>query len=152
VYPNQIYNYRFLDDMIAEFYETEETMLKLIQVFSGIAIFIGCLGLYGLVMFMASQKTKEIGIRKVLGSSIAQILWIFGREFASLILIAFVIAAPVAGLLMNSWLQDFKFHVPMSPLFFAATVLLMLVIAGITVGYRAIKTALMNPVKAIRVE
>jgi len=152
VYANQIYNYQFLDDQIAAFYKTEEVMLKLIQVFAGIAIFIGCLGLYGLVMFMASQKTKEIGIRKVLGSSIGGILWIFGREFAGLIFIAFVIAAPIAGWMMNSWLEDFKFRIPMSPLFFAATILLMLLIAAFTVGYRAIKTALMNPVKAIRTE
>lgn len=151
-YPNQIYEYHFLDERIAEFYETEETMLKLIQSFSFIAIFIGCLGLYGLVMFMASQKTKEIGIRKVLGGSIGQILWIFGREFARLITIAFLIAAPVAGWLMNNWLQDFKFHIPMSPLFFVLTIGLMFVIALLTVGYQAIRAALMNPVKSLKTE
>lgn len=152
IYPNQIYEYHFLDDQIADFYETEATILKLIQAFSFIAIFIGCLGLYGLVLFMASQRTKEIGIRKVLGSSISQILWIFGKEFARLIVIAFVIAAPLAGWLMHNWLQNFKFHIPLSPLFFVATIGLMFVIAFLTVGYQAFRAALMNPVKSLKTE
>jgi putative ABC transport system permease protein len=152
MYPNQIYEFQFLDDRIAEFYETEATMLKLIRTFSFIAIFIGCLGLYGLVLFMASQKTKEIGIRKVLGSSIGQILWIFGKEFARLILIAFIIAAPVAAWLMHNWLQDFKFHIPLNPVFFVLTIVLMFVVAFLTVGYQAIKAALMNPVKSLKTD
>ena len=152
MYPNQIYEFQFLDDRIAEFYETEATMLKLIQTFSFIAIFIGCLGLYGLVLFMASQKTKEIGIRKVLGSSVGQILWIFGKEFARLIGIAFIIAAPVAAWLMHSWLQDFKFHIPLSPLFFLMTIGLMFVVVFLTVGYQAVKAALMNPVRSLKTE
>jgi putative ABC transport system permease protein len=151
-YPNQVFEYHFLDERIAEFYETEETMLKLIQAFSCIAIFIGCLGLYGLVMFMAAQKTKEIGIRKVLGGSVSQIIWIFGKEFARLILIAFLIAAPVAGWLMHNWLQNFKFHISLSPLFFAATILLMCMIALLTVGYQVIKAALTNPAKSLKSE
>jgi putative ABC transport system permease protein len=151
-YPAQVYEYHFLDERIADFYETEATMLKLIQAFSFIAIFIGCLGLYGLVLFMASQRTKEIGIRKVLGSSVSQILWIFGSEFARLILIAFVIAAPVAGWLMHNWLQDFKFHVPLNPLFFVATIGLMAVIAFATVGYQAIRAARMNPARSLKTE
>jgi ABC-type antimicrobial peptide transport system permease subunit len=152
VYPNQIYEYHFLDDQIADFYDTEATILKMIQVFSFIAIFIGCLGLYGLVLFMASQRTKEIGIRKVLGSSIGQILWIFGKEFARLILIAFFIAAPLAAWLMHNWLQNFKFHIPLSPLFFVATIGLMFVVAFLTVGYQAFRAALMNPVKSLKTE
>ena len=151
-YPTQIFDYHFLDDRIAALYETETIMLRLIQAFSFIAIFIGCLGLYGLVLFMAAQRTKEIGIRKVLGSSVSQILWIFGSEFARLILIAFVIAAPVAGWLMHNWLQDFKFHIPLNPLFFIGTIGLMAVIAFATVGYQAIRAARMNPARSLKTE
>jgi len=151
-FPNQIYEYHFLDAQIAEFYTTEETMLGLIQAFSFIAIFIGCLGLYGLVLFMVSQKTKEIGIRKVLGSSTGQILWIFGKEFARLIVIAFIIAASLAGWLMHNWLQDFKFHIPLSPLFFVMTIGLMFLIAFLTVGYQAVKAALMNPARSLKTD
>jgi len=152
VYPNQIYSYQFLDDSIAEFYETEQTMLNLVQVFALIAIFIGCLGLYGLVMFMAVQKTKEIGIRKVLGSTVSQILWIFGKEFARLILIAFLIASPAAWLLMSGWLENFKYRINISPLYFVMTIVLMFVIAAVTVGYHAVRAAFANPVKSLRTE
>ncbi|HET7180456.1 MAG TPA: ABC transporter permease, partial [Chryseosolibacter sp.] len=95
MYPERYYSYQFLDDEIREFYETEETMLKLVMVFAAIALTIGCLGVYGLVSFMAVRKTKEIGIRKVLGGSIAHILWLFGREFSRLVLLAFLFAAPL---------------------------------------------------------
>jgi putative ABC transport system permease protein len=151
-YPTQVYDMHFLDEQIAEMYGTEETMLQLIQAFALIAIFIGCLGLYGLVMFMAAQKTREIGIRKVLGSSIGQILWIFGKEFSRLILIAFLVAAPLAGWLMHNWLENFKFHVPLSPLFFTATIGLMFLIAFATVSYQAIRAALTNPAKSLKSE
>lgn len=152
VYPNQLYESHFVDEQVAQFYEAEQTMLTLIQAFSFIAIFIGCLGLYGLVTFMAAQRIKEIGIRKVLGGSIAHILWLFGQEFARLIIIAFLIAAPVAGWLMNNWLKDFRFRISLSPLIFLATALLMFVIAALTAGYQATRAALMNPAKSLKSE
>lgn len=152
MYPEKLYEFQFLDDKIAEFYETETTMLQLIRIFSFIAIFIGCLGLYGLVAFMVSQKTKEIGIRKVLGSSMREILWIFAKEFALLIVIAFVIAAPLGWWLMHSWLQDFEYHISIGVAEFALAILLIAAVTAITVGYQSIKASLMNPVKSLRSE
>ena len=151
-YPDQIFESQFLDEDIARFYETEDRMLQLIQVFSFIAIFIGSLGLYGLVSFMAAQKTKEIGIRKVLGSGVTQILWIFGKEFSLLILVAFGIAAPVGWWVMNSWLQDFKFHIQMSIWTFASAILMTFFVAALTVAYKSLRAALMDPVKSLRSE
>ena len=150
--PGKIYEYQFLDERIAEFYETEETMLKLIRAFSLIAIIIGCLGLYGLVSFMAAQKTKEIGIRKVLGSSVTEILWIFGKEFSVLIVAAFAVAAPVAWWLMNAWLRDFKYHIQIGPLIFILAIGITMTIAMFTVGWKSLKAALANPVKSLRTE
>jgi putative ABC transport system permease protein len=150
--PNNIYESKFLDAGIAELYETEDLMLKLVQAFSFIAIFIGCLGLYGLVAFMAAQKTKEIGIRKVLGSSIAQILWLFGKEFSRLIVIAFLVAAPLAWWAMHAWLQDYKFRINISIWFFVIAISSTFMVAAFTVGYQAIKAARANPVKSLRTE
>ena len=151
-HPDQLFDYEFLDDDIASFYETETLMLKLIQVFSALALFIGCLGLYGLVSFMAAQKTKEIGIRKVLGSSIAQILWIFGKEFARLIVIAFVIAAPLAWWLMQNWLADFEYKTDIGAGIFVWALLGTFIVAFATVSYQAVRAALMNPVHSLKSE
>jgi ABC-type antimicrobial peptide transport system permease subunit len=151
-HPDKLYEYEFLDDDIATFYKTESLMLTLIQVFSALALFIGCLGLYGLVSFMAAQKTKEIGIRKVLGSSIAQIIWLFGQEFTRLILVAFVLAAPPAWWLMNAWLADFKFKTEIGVGIFIWALLATAGIAFITVSFQSVKAALMNPVKSLRSE
>ena len=114
MYPEQIYEYQFLDQQTAEFYEAEQSVLKLIQVFSAIALFIACMGLYGLVSYMAVQKTKEIGIRKVLGGSVANILWIFGKEFFLLILVAFSFASPIGWWIMTKWLQNFEYSFTMT--------------------------------------
>jgi len=151
-HPDQLFEYEFVDADIAAFYETETLMLKLIQTFSLLALFIGCLGLYGLVSFMATQKTKEIGIRKVLGSSIVQILWIFGKEFTRLILFAFAIAAPLAWWLMNGWLADFKFKTDISLWIFASALLATFIVAFLTISFQAVKAALMNPVKSLQSE
>lgn len=151
-FPNQVYESSFLADRIAAFYETEEMMLKIIQAFSLIAIFIGCLGLYGLVSFMAAQKTREIGIRKVLGSTVGEILWIFGKEFTLLIGIAFLIAAPMAWWFMHNWLQNFKFHITIGPSVFLLAIGATLAVSFLTIGYRSWQAARMNPVKSLKTE
>ncbi len=151
-YPDYVFEYEFLDKSIAKFYSLEEAMLTLIRVFSGIAIIIGCLGLYGLVSFMVTQKTKEIGVRKVLGASVGQILWLFGKEFSQLILLAFLIAAPFGGWLMHSWLQNFTYRIGLSVSVFAWALICTTIIAMLTVSYQAIRAALTNPVKSLKTE
>lgn len=152
MYPDKLYEYTFLDNDIAEFYKAEDTMMKLIQVFAVIAIFIGCMGLYGLVSFMAAQKTKEIGIRKVLGSNIHQILWIFGKEFLLLIIISFILAAPVGWWVMNGWLQDFEYKIEINVWVFVLAIGITSLVALMTVCYQSLRAALMNPVISLKAE
>ena len=141
-----------MDENIASFYEQEDQLSLLYKIFAGIAIFISCLGLYGLVSFMAVQKTKEIGVRKVLGASVKNIIFLFSKEFTILILVGAVIAVPIAWLLMNSWLQNFVFRIKMNAGIFITAILISIIIAWIAVGYKSIKAAIANPVKSLRSE
>jgi putative ABC transport system permease protein len=152
MYPDLMYEYDFLNEQTAEFYEAENTMLSLVQVFSGIALFIGCMGLYGLVSFMAVQRTKEIGIRKVLGGTISHILWIFGKEFSRLVIIAFLIAAPLAWWIMSQWLENYVYRIDFTIWFFVLELTVISVIVLVTVGYQSLRAALMSPVNSLRTE
>ena len=127
-------------------------MMKVIQAFCLVAILIGCMGLYGLVSYMANQKNKEIGIRKVLGSSVSQILWIFGREFSLLILISFAVAAPAGGFLMGQWLQEFKYKISIGPWIFIAAIAATSAVCLCTVFVRSFRAARKNPVQSLRTE
>jgi ABC-type antimicrobial peptide transport system permease subunit len=124
----------------------------LYKIFAGLAIFICSLGLYGLVSFMAVQKIKEVGIRKVLGASVSNIIYLFSKEFTVLIVIAFLIAAPLAYFMMNSWLQSFVYRINLGAGVFILAVAISVLIAWLTVGYKALKAALVNPVKSLRSE
>jgi len=151
-FPNHVYKMEFLDERIANFYKQEEKISDLLRMFAGIAVVIGCLGLLGLISFMAEQRTKEIGVRKVLGASVSDILIIFSKEFIALIVVAFVVAAPLAYWVMRQWLEDFEFRITIGAGVFVVSILTTIIIAGITVGYRTFKAATANPVHALKYE
>jgi len=152
MYPDHIFSYEFLDEHIREFYEGEQRMSVLFTVFTSIAIFIGCLGLFGLATFMVNQKTKEVGVRKVLGASVESILVLFSKEYVKLITIAFVIASPFGWYLMNRWLEQFAYKITIGPSTFVIGFAVTLAIAIFTVGYRSMKAAIANPVKSLKCE
>jgi ABC-type antimicrobial peptide transport system permease subunit len=152
VYPNYIFEHTFLDDQIANFYNGERKNAYTLGFFSIIAIFIGCIGLFGLVSFMVQQKVKEIGIRKTFGATVFQIVSILSKEFALLVGISFLLATPLAFYFMQKWLSNFAYKYNMTGLEFAAGLILTLVISMLTVGYRSIQAARANPVDALRTE
>jgi ABC-type antimicrobial peptide transport system permease subunit len=152
LFPETIFDYTFLDQQIARMYENERKTSQLFQIFSAIAIFIGCLGLYGLVSYMANQKTKEIGIRKVMGASAANIFGIFSKEMLKLVVIAFLIATPLAWYVMKSWLEGFNYKVTLSPVFFVSAMLISMTVAFVTIAYKAIAASYANPVDSLKSE
>ncbi len=152
IYPEYVFECDFMDEQVADFYRQESIILQLVRVFAGIAVFIGCLGLYGLAAFMVVRKTKEIGIRKTLGASLTAILWLFGKEYIRLILIAFVVAAPLAWWLMNGWLQEYAYRISIGAGIFTLSLLSTFGLAALTVGFQSVRAALANPVKSLRSE
>jgi ABC-type antimicrobial peptide transport system permease subunit len=141
-----------LDDKIANFYKQENQLSQLYKIFAAIAIFLSCLGLYGLASFMAVQRIKEVGIRKVLGATAGNIVYLFSKEFIILIAIAFAIATPIAWHYMHQWLQDYAYRINISWWLFAAGGLAAIIIALATISFQAIKAAIANPVKSLRTE
>ncbi len=150
--PERAFEYSFLDADFAALYESEERMKTVVENFSSLAILIACLGLLGLASFMIQQRTKEIGVRKVLGASVSQIVVLLSRDFAQLVGIAFVVATPVAYLMMNSWLQSFAYRAAIEWQIFVWAGLFALIMACLTVSYQAAKAALANPIEALRYE
>ncbi|MCW3116041.1 MAG: hypothetical protein JWM28_123 [Chitinophagaceae bacterium] len=152
LFPGNLFSYEFLDDHIAKWYRQEQKEYIAFKLFSGIAILIGCLGLYGLVAFAAAQRTREVGIRKVLGASLADIILLFSKEFVVLIIAAFFIAAPVAYYVMHNWLENFAYKIDIGAGIFITAIITSFLIAGFTIGYQAIKAGIANPVKSLRTE
>ncbi|MEQ9302260.1 MAG: FtsX-like permease family protein [Cyclobacteriaceae bacterium] len=151
-FPNDPFEYEYLDEQLAQNYEAEDRLSQLFTVFAVIAIFIGCLGLFGMISYMVNQKLKEVGIRKVLGASISNVVGLFSTEFVKLLVVAFLIAAPLAYYYMNEWLTEFAFRIALGPGIFLIALIVSLVIALATVGYRAFRAATVNPVLTLRNE
>jgi putative ABC transport system permease protein len=152
VIPDFPFEYRFLVDDFEYYYRSEERMGDLLKYFSILAVFIACLGLFGLASFTAEQRTKEIGIRKVLGASAPQITLLLCREFFVLVLLANIISWPVAYFVMKGWLQDFAYRTGLGVFTFVMTMVLALIIALLTVSFQAVKAAVANPVDALKYE
>ena len=151
-FPKGLFKYDFLDDTIAQLYQEESRLSSLFQLFAGLAIFIACLGLWGLVAFITQQRTKEVGVRKVLGASVAQIIFLLTREFTWLVGVAFLIAVPLAWWGAQKWLANFPYHTHLEAWIFLGAGILVLLAAWLTVGYKAVRAALANPVEALRSE
>jgi ABC-type antimicrobial peptide transport system permease subunit/AraC-like DNA-binding protein len=151
-FPDFVYEYKFLDEKIGSFYKQETQLAALYKIFAAIAIFLSCLGLYGLASFMAVQRIKEVGIRKVLGATAGNIVYLFSKEFIVLIAIAFAIATPIAWYYMHQWLQDYVYRINISWWLFAAGGMAAIIIALVTISFQAIKAATANPVKSLRSE
>lgn len=146
------FSFTFLDEDITKRYETEARFLQVFTVLSALAIFIACLGLFGLAAYTAAQRTKEIGIRKVLGASVQSIVMLLSKDFLLLIGIAALIAFPVAGWAMNNWLESFAYRIEVQWWMLALAGIVALSIAILTISFQAIRAAVMNPVKSLRSE
>jgi ABC-type antimicrobial peptide transport system permease subunit/AraC-like DNA-binding protein len=151
-FPDFVYEYKFLDEKIGSFYKQENQLAALYKIFAAIAIFLSCLGLYGLASFMAVQRIKEVGIRKVLGATAGSIVYLFSKEFIILIAIAFAIATPIAWYYMHQWLQAYAYRISISWWLLASAGVVATIIALATISFQAIKAARANPVKSLRSE
>lgn len=150
--PDERFDYEFLDDSLALFYENEQRTAKIFNAVTLIAIFIGCLGLYGLISFMTNNRLKEVGIRKTLGAGTGSIIHLFSSEFVRLVLAAFILAAPLGYYYMDVWLQDFAFRIDLDIWMFAAALGASLAMALATISYRSYLAAKSNPVETLRYE
>ncbi len=146
------FDYFFLNEKLNQYYESDFRLLTALNIFSGLAIFIACIGLFGLSIYTAKQRTKEIGIRKVLGATVSQLALLVSKDFIVLVVAAILIASPLAWWAANKWLLDFAYRIQISGWIFLTAGFLAIIIALLTVGYQAVKVALSNPVKSIRTE
>lgn len=150
--PAVPFEFKFGDELVAQAYESEVLIGKLSTFFAFLAIFISCLGIFGLASFVAEQRTKEIGVRKVLGASVFNVWGLLSKDFILLVIISFIIAAPIAWYFMNDWLQNYEYHTPINWWIYVATCAGAVLITLATVSFQAIRAALANPVKSLRTE
>jgi putative ABC transport system permease protein len=150
--PEYPFDYQYLDDIFDRAYQTEIKTSRLINWFAGLTILVACLGLYGLASYRVEQRIKEVGIRKVLGASVLKILALLSKDFLKLLVIAFLIAAPIAYYFMSEWLNNFAYRISIGLFSFVFTFAVMVTIAGLAVGYRSYKVAVSNPVNSLRME
>ncbi len=151
-FPGNPFDYFFLDEYFQEQYKADKQFGKTFGLFAGLAIIVACLGLFGLVSFVTTQRTKEIGIRKISGAGIASILLLLTKDFIKPILISFAIATPITYYLLQKWLENYAFKVSINPWMFVLPALMILVIAFITISTQTIKAASANPVNSLRTE
>lgn len=152
LFPDYPFGYTFLDDQFAQMYKTESVMGTISWYLAGIAIIISCLGLFGLITFLASQKAKEIGIRKVLGASVLSIIGLLSKDFLKLIVLGLIIAIPLSWYIIDLWLENFAYRVNIEWWTFALAGIIAIVLAIVTISFQSIKAARTNPIKAIRTE
>jgi ABC-type antimicrobial peptide transport system permease subunit len=150
--PSYPFTYHFVDDQFNAMFQNEQLISKLSRVFAALAIIISCLGLFGLAAYTAERRTKEIGIRKVLGASISGITTLLSKEFLQLVIISCVVAFPISWCVMYDWLQNYKYRIEISWWIFLAAGISAILIALITISFQSIKAAIANPVKSLRTE
>jgi putative ABC transport system permease protein len=151
-FPGNLFDYYFLDEKFNRQYADDRLFGQVFGLFAGLAIAIACLGLFGLSFLAATQRRKEIGVRKVLGASVTSIVFILSKDFMKLVLTAFVIASPIAWYVMNNWLGDFAYRINISTWVFVGAGMLAMIVALATISLQAIKAATINPVKSLRTE
>jgi putative ABC transport system permease protein len=152
LFPGNTFEYFFLDDHFNQQYKADQTFGQVFGLFTSLAILVACLGLFGLASFTTIQRTKEIGIRKVLGASVLQILKLLYREFALLLLIAFALAVPIAWFVISNWLQGYAYRTNVHWAYFIFPFVAIVVIALLTVSFQSLKAAIANPIKSLRTE
>jgi len=151
-YPDRPFEYQFLDDHFAEVYRADTQVSSVVAVLAGLAIVISCLGLFGLASYSAERRIKEVGIRKVLGASVQNITTMLSKDFLKYVLIATLIAWPLAWFAVHKWLQDYAYRIPISWWIFVVAGAMACLIALVTISFQAIKAAMANPVKSLRTE
>jgi putative ABC transport system permease protein len=150
MFPGNVFVYEFVDRSFDLQYKNDQRFGKLFSIFAGMTVFIACLGLFGLVAFTAQQRTKEIGMRKVLGATVSSIVGLLSKDFLKLVLLGFALAIPVTLYVMNQWLTNFAYHVTIGPAIFIVSGLIAVAIALATLSWQSLKAALANPVKSLR--